>query len=206
MRRLKTLSTAILAPLLLLDACASHPMGPTVAVMPAPGKPFDVFQSDQALCKQFADQQVEGGAQSANNRQVGTAVIGTLLGAGLGAAAGARRSVPARARWAVPRWAPAPRDRQTTACSSATISPIPSACIPAATRCLDSARWVCRPRLPDIRHRLPGIRRPDDEFPSGHAIISHSCLSPACWRAVPPPHRPLQRCLSVACPRHPSWA
>jgi hypothetical protein len=59
--------------------------------MPAPGKPFDVFQGDQALCKQYAAGEVQGGAESANNRQVGTAVIGTLLGAGLGAAIGGGR-------------------------------------------------------------------------------------------------------------------
>jgi hypothetical protein len=82
---------AVLVPLLLLSACASEPLGPTVAVMPAPGKPFDVFQSDQALCKQYASNEVQGGAQQANNRQVGTAVIGTLLGAGLGAAVGGGR-------------------------------------------------------------------------------------------------------------------
>ena len=82
---------ALLVPLMLLSACASEPMGPTVAVMPAPGKPFDVFQSDQALCKQFASSQVQGGAQQANNQQVGTAVVGTLLGAGLGAAIGGGR-------------------------------------------------------------------------------------------------------------------
>jgi hypothetical protein len=91
MRRLKTLSATVLAALLLLDGCASEPMGPTVAVMPAPGKPFDVFQSDQALCKQFADQEVAGGSHSANNRQVGTTIVGTLLGAGLGAAIGGGR-------------------------------------------------------------------------------------------------------------------
>src|SRR5271166_5273902 len=82
---------AILTPLLLLNACTSPPMGPTVAVMPAPGKPFDVFQGDQAVCKDFASQQVQGGAQQANNTQVGTAVVGTLLGAGLGAAIGGGR-------------------------------------------------------------------------------------------------------------------
>jgi hypothetical protein len=81
----------LLVPLLLLNACATEPMGPTVAVMPAPGKPFDVFQGDQALCKQFASNEVQGGAQQANNRQVGTAVIGTVLGAGLGAAIGGGR-------------------------------------------------------------------------------------------------------------------
>lgn len=91
MRSFKALSAAVLAPLLLLDACASQPTGPTVAVFPAPGKPFDVFQGDQALCKQFADGEVAGGAQSANNKQIGIAAIGTLLGAGLGAAAGGGR-------------------------------------------------------------------------------------------------------------------
>jgi hypothetical protein len=84
-------SAALLTSLLVLSACASEPMGPTVAVMPAPGKPFDVFQGDQAVCKGYASQQVQGGAQQANNNQVGTAVIGTLLGAGLGAAIGGGR-------------------------------------------------------------------------------------------------------------------
>lgn len=43
------LTTALLAPVLLLSACASEPLGPTIPVMPAPNKPFDVFQGDQAL-------------------------------------------------------------------------------------------------------------------------------------------------------------
>ncbi len=90
MRSLR-LPAALLAPVLLLSACASEPMGPTVGVMPAPGKPFDVFQGDQALCKQYASGEVQGGSQQANNRQVGTAVVGTLLGAGLGAAIGGGR-------------------------------------------------------------------------------------------------------------------
>jgi len=89
--RFRLLSAAMVVPLLLLDGCAQTPMGPTVAVMPAPGKPFDVFQTDQAVCKQFADSQVAGGAQAANNQQVGTAVLGTILGAGLGAAIGGGR-------------------------------------------------------------------------------------------------------------------
>jgi hypothetical protein len=90
MRSLKR-PAALLVPLLLLNACASEPLGPTVPVMPAPGKPFDVFQSDQALCKQYASSEVQAGSQQANNRQVGTAVVGTLLGAGLGAAIGGGR-------------------------------------------------------------------------------------------------------------------
>jgi hypothetical protein len=90
MRSLKRPAT-ILVPLLFLSACATEPMGPTVAVMPAPGRPFEAFQSDQAVCKQFASGQIQGGAQQANNQQVGTAVLGTLLGAGLGAAVGGGR-------------------------------------------------------------------------------------------------------------------
>jgi len=90
MRSLR-LTATVLAPVLLLSACATEPLGPTIPVMPAPNKPFDVFQGDQALCKQFASNEVQGGAQQANNRQVGTAVIGTLLGAGLGAAIGGGR-------------------------------------------------------------------------------------------------------------------
>jgi Putative peptidoglycan binding domain len=73
----------------LLAGCAQTPMGPTVAVMPGPGKPFDAFQADQATCKSFAAGQVQGQAQAANQQAVGAAVLTTALGAGLGAAGGA---------------------------------------------------------------------------------------------------------------------
>jgi peptidoglycan hydrolase-like protein with peptidoglycan-binding domain len=73
---------------LLLAGCASTPMGPTVQVMPAANKPFDVFQEDQIICRQFAQQQVGGQAESANTRAIGGAALGTVLGAGLGAAIG----------------------------------------------------------------------------------------------------------------------
>lgn len=82
------ISAAVLVPALLLSGCASEPLGPTIGVMPAPNKPFDVFQGDQAICKQFAADQIRGGAERSIDQQVGTAVIGTLLGAGLGAALG----------------------------------------------------------------------------------------------------------------------
>lgn len=90
MASLKT-TTAALAALLLLDGCVQQPLGPTVQAMPGPGKPFDVFQQDQATCKDYADQQTAGGAQQANNQQVLTGVVGTALGAGLGAAVGGGR-------------------------------------------------------------------------------------------------------------------
>ena len=88
----QTRSAAIaLAAVATLSACASPPMGPTVAVMPGPNKPFQVFQSDDGVCRGWANQAVEGQAEAANNRAVGTAVIGTVLGAGLGAAIGGGR-------------------------------------------------------------------------------------------------------------------
>jgi hypothetical protein len=63
-------------------------MGPTVQVMPGPGKTFDVFQADNASCKTFAADQVKGQADAANQRAIGTALLTTALGAGVGAAGG----------------------------------------------------------------------------------------------------------------------
>ncbi|MGO8917069.1 MAG: hypothetical protein ACLQJR_14285 [Stellaceae bacterium] len=77
--------------LALLAGCAQAPMGPRVQVMPAPGKPFEVFQQDDIFCRQFAQQQSAGVAEQGNNAQVGSAIIGTVLGAGLGAAIGGGR-------------------------------------------------------------------------------------------------------------------
>ncbi len=74
-----------------LSACATQPLGPTVQVLPASNKPFEVFQNDQAICKQYADQQIAGEVDRANERGVGAAVLTTALGAGLGAAVGGGR-------------------------------------------------------------------------------------------------------------------
>lgn len=84
-------AAALLTPVLLLTACAQTPMGPTVAVMPGPNKPFDVFQTDQISCKQYAETEVAGQAQNENMRAVGAAALTTALGAGLGAAIGGGR-------------------------------------------------------------------------------------------------------------------
>jgi Glycine-zipper domain len=81
----------VLLPLIgLLSACAAVPTGPSVMVLPGAGKPFDQFQVDDMLCRQFAQTQTgvppgEAGRQSTIN----TAALGTLLGAGAGAAIGA---------------------------------------------------------------------------------------------------------------------
>jgi hypothetical protein len=86
-----------LASLFLLDGCVSQPMGPMVAVMPAPGKLFAAFQEDQAICKQFAGQETQGAAERANNQQIGTAAVGTVLGAAVGAGLGGGRGAAAGA-------------------------------------------------------------------------------------------------------------
>jgi len=83
-----------LATLMTISACAQAPMGPTVAVMPGPNKPFQAFNEDQAICKQFAEQQIGGAQQAqttATNQTLIGAGVGTLLGAGLGAAIGGGR-------------------------------------------------------------------------------------------------------------------
>jgi hypothetical protein len=73
-----------------LSSCATIPTGPSVMVWPGPGKPFEVFQSDDVACRQWASQQVGGQpSESANKTLASGAAVGTLLGAGLGAAIGA---------------------------------------------------------------------------------------------------------------------
>jgi len=73
-----------------LGACATMPTGPTVMVMPGPGKPFEVFMADDGMCRQWAQQQIGGTSpsQTANQNLVTGATIGTVIGAGLGAAIG----------------------------------------------------------------------------------------------------------------------
>ena len=76
--------------LLMLAGCVSLPVGPSVAVMPAPGKPFEVFVADETVCRQFAAQQAGLAPPQAAEQSVLTgAVAGTALGAAAGAALGA---------------------------------------------------------------------------------------------------------------------
>jgi uncharacterized protein YcfJ len=70
----------------LVSGCATTPEGPRVAVMPAPGKPFDVFAQDENTCRGYASQAVAGEADRANGNGVAAALIGAALGAGIGTA------------------------------------------------------------------------------------------------------------------------
>jgi type IV pilus biogenesis protein CpaD/CtpE len=72
-----------------LAGCAVIPEGPRVTVMPAPGKPFEVFEADNATCMAFAQQQSGVTPSEAAQQQVLTgAVVGTALGAATGALLG----------------------------------------------------------------------------------------------------------------------
>lgn len=74
---------------LVLGGCVTVPTGPSVMVLPAQGKPFELFQADDAVCRQWAAQQIGAtpGAPANQNAAIG-ALVGTVIGAGLGAAIG----------------------------------------------------------------------------------------------------------------------
>ena len=75
--------------LLVMGGCATIPRGPSVMVLPPPGKPFEVFQVDDAVCRQWAAQQIgQSPQETVNQNTVTGAVAGTVIGAGLGAAIG----------------------------------------------------------------------------------------------------------------------
>jgi Glycine-zipper domain len=78
-----------------LSGCATVPHGPSVMVLPGSGKNFEQFQVDDAVCRQWASQQVGTTAQkSATENTVTGAAIGTLVGAAAGAALGAAAGNP----------------------------------------------------------------------------------------------------------------
>ena len=88
----QTISLLLVFSLLLsLSGCATMPPGPSVSVMPPPGKSFDEFRADDATCsRQWAAQVTGQTAQDAANQSaVKSAALGTILTAGLGAIIGA---------------------------------------------------------------------------------------------------------------------
>jgi hypothetical protein len=73
-----------------LGACSTLPTGPNVMVLPGVGKPFDQFQVDDMVCRQFAQGQVTTTpGQASTQSTVQGAAIGTAIGAAAGAAIGA---------------------------------------------------------------------------------------------------------------------
>ena len=81
--------------LLALTGCATLPTGPSVMVLPAPGKPFEVFQSEDVTCRRWAQQQIGQSPQdNYNQNAVSGAAVGTVVGAGIGALLGAASGNP----------------------------------------------------------------------------------------------------------------
>lgn len=89
------LAGAVLA-MMLLSGCAETPTGPTVAVMPAPGKPMDLFENEDAECRQYSQQAIAG-AENPNNKTAVGAGAGTVIGAAAGAVLGGRNGAGAGA-------------------------------------------------------------------------------------------------------------
>lgn len=93
-----TTATALLVAALALSACAvAPPSGPSVMALPAQGKSFEQFQQDDATCQQYASARIGYGTpqQAANESGVGSAAVGTVVGAAAGALIGAAAGNPA---------------------------------------------------------------------------------------------------------------
>jgi hypothetical protein len=87
-----------LLPLILLAACAQLPVGPSVAVMPQPGKPFEVFAAEDQACRGYAAQASGPSSnQVAAENVVGSAAVGTAIGAAAGALIGGHNGAGAGA-------------------------------------------------------------------------------------------------------------
>ena len=74
----------------MLSGCATIPTGPSVMVLPSVNKSFDLFRSDDIVCRQYAYEQVGGvqGQQAAGSSAVKSATVGTAVGAAAGALIG----------------------------------------------------------------------------------------------------------------------
>jgi len=68
-----------------LAGCATLPNGPSVAVMPAPGKSFEQFNVEDSVCRQFAQNSI---GTSANDAATDSAVKSIAVGTAIGAVAG----------------------------------------------------------------------------------------------------------------------
>jgi hypothetical protein len=78
--------------LVALAGCATVPIGPRVAVMPAPGKPFEVFAMEEQFCRHYAEQSIGVNPNDAAAQNfASSAAVGTVIGAAVGALAGGDR-------------------------------------------------------------------------------------------------------------------
>lgn len=87
-RRKSLAVPATITTALVLAGCVAMPVGPSMTVLPGTGKSFDQFRHDDYGCRQYAFERSGGvsSAQAANNTTLGSAAVGTALGAAAGAA------------------------------------------------------------------------------------------------------------------------
>jgi len=76
--------------IVVLSGCATMPTGPSVMVLPTPGKTMEEFRFEDMACRHWAGGSVGISAQDTANRNTATgAAVGTVVGAGAGALIGA---------------------------------------------------------------------------------------------------------------------
>jgi hypothetical protein len=67
--------------MILMAGCVTLPTGPSVRVFPAPGKPYDLFLSEDSFCRQTAERQIGMLPQEVADRNTASgAVVGTVVG------------------------------------------------------------------------------------------------------------------------------
>ena len=76
-----------------LAGCASIPNGPSVAVMPAPGKSFEQFNVEESTCRQYAQNSIgKSPNDAATDSEIKSIAVGTALGAVAGLVGGGNHS------------------------------------------------------------------------------------------------------------------
>jgi hypothetical protein len=81
----------------LLAGCAQMPTGPSVAVMPAANKPFEVFVAEDQDCRDWAARSIGGRGDAAAQQFAASSIAGTAIGATVGALSGGHNAVGAGA-------------------------------------------------------------------------------------------------------------
>jgi hypothetical protein len=88
---------AIIAALALAGCTVAPPTGPNVIALPGKDKSLEAFQADDAACRQYASAQIgyAAPAEAATDSVLGSAALGTVVGAAAGAAIVAATGNPA---------------------------------------------------------------------------------------------------------------
>jgi len=95
-------SLLLLVAVVRLSGCAAIPTGPSVMVLPGRGKTFEQFQTDDAVCRQWASAQAgTTPGQASTEAALSSAAIGTGSGAlgGTAVGVGASQAAAGTVQW-----------------------------------------------------------------------------------------------------------